>query len=183
MAMELLTMPFWSREQGGFYSTADAARAQIEQLEKLIIFWPFMAVYDGFQHWVYSHPDDAMNPDNCDAQWSALRDRYMTGIDFSGLEADKVSGWQRIMHIYCWPFYSIEYGMAQLGALQIWANMLDDHPSALAAYRRGLALGGTKTLPELFEASGAKFVFDRETLGAAVNLIMKTIGELERQAE
>ena len=106
----------------------------------------------------------------------------MVGIDYSGLELDKADGWRRNMHIYCFPFYSVEYGMAQLGAVQIWANMLQDQPTALTAYRRGLALGGTRTLPELFEASGAKFVFDRETLGAAVDVIMKMIGELEQTA-
>ncbi|MBI1259551.1 MAG: M3 family oligoendopeptidase [Chloroflexi bacterium] len=183
MAMELLTTPYWSRDQGGFYSPAETARACIDQLEKLMVFWPFMAVIDAFQHWVYTHPDDALNPDACDAQWSALRDQYMPAVDFSGLEADKADGWRRIMHIYCWPFYIVEYGMAQLGAVQIWANMLQDQPAALAAYRRGLALGGTKPLPELFATAGATFKFDRETLGAAVNLIMKTIGELEQASE
>ena len=183
MAMELLTTPFWSREQGGFYSAADTARARIEHLEQQIIFWPYIAVIDGFQHWVYTHADAAMNPDNCDAEWSRLWDRYMVGIDYRELDAHKADRWRRTMHIYCFPFYSIEYGMAQLGAVQIWANMLRDQPSALTAYRRGLALGGTKTLPELFETSGAKFVFDGETLGAAVDVIMKTIRELDSQAE
>jgi oligoendopeptidase F len=183
MAMELLTPLFWSREQGGFYSAKEMAQARIDHLEKIILFWPFMAVLDGFQHWVYAHADAAMNPDNCDAEWAALWDRYIVGIDYSGLETSKVDSWRHKLHIYCFPFYSVEYGMAQLGALQIWANMLEDQPSALAAYRRGLALGGTKTLPELFAASGAKFEFDSETLSAAVGVIMKVMGELERQSE
>ena len=179
MAMELLTTPFWSREQGGFYEGAETARARIQHLEKIVLFWPYMAVVDGFQHWVYTHADAAMNPDNCDAEWARLWDRYMAGIDYGGLEADKADGWHRKLHIYRYPFYYVEYGMAQLGAVQIWANMLEDQPAALAAYRRGLALGGTKPLPELFEASGAKFEFDSETLGAAVDVIMKVMGELE----
>jgi len=180
MAMELLTTPFWSRERGGFYSKAEAARAQIETLEKRIILWPFIAEIDAFQHWVYTHPDAALNPDNCDAEWSALRDRYVPDIDYSGLDADKANGWRRVMHIFCWPFYNIEYGIAQLGAVQIWANMLQDQAAALAAYRRGLALGGTKPLPELFAAAGAKFQFDRETLGAAVAMITRRIATLEQ---
>jgi oligoendopeptidase F len=180
-AMELLTTPFLSRKEGGFYSAADTARARIDYLEQKIIFWPFMAVIDSFQHWVYTHAGDAMNPDTCDAQWSSLRDRYMGGIDFSGLEADKADGWRRILHIFCWTVYNIEYGIAQLGAVLIWENMLKDQAGALAAYRRGLALGGTKPLPELFAAAGAKFAFDRATLGAAVEVIMRVMGELESQ--
>ncbi|MBI1259550.1 MAG: M3 family oligoendopeptidase [Chloroflexi bacterium] len=181
MAMELLTTPYWSREQGGFYEGSDTARARIQHLEKIVLFWPYMAVVDGFQHWVYTHAYDALNPDNCDAEWSRLWDKYMAGIDYSGLEADKADGWHRKLHIYRYPFYYVEYGMAQLGAVQIWANMLADQPAALAAYRRGLALGGTRTLPELFAASGAKFEFDSETLGAAVAVIMRVKGELEGQ--
>ncbi len=183
MAMELLTTPFWSREQGGFYSAAETARGRVEHLEKIILFWPYMAVVDAFQHWVYTHADDAMIAENCDAQWAALWDKYMPGIDYSGLEADQADGWHRKLHIYRYPFYYVEYGMAQLGAVQIWANMLENQPAALAAYRRGLALGGTAALPELYAASGAKFEFTTETLGAAVELIMNTIEELEDAAE
>ncbi len=139
-----------------------------------------MAVVDAFQHWAYTHADDAMIAANCDAQWAALWDKYLPGIDYSGLEADKADGWHRKLHIYRYPFYYVEYGMAQLGAVQIWANMLDDQAAALAAYRRGLALGGTAALPELYAASGAKFEFTTETLGAAVDLIMNTIEELEQ---
>ena len=181
MAMELLTTPYWSREQGGFYQGGETARARIQHLEKIVLFWPYMAVVDGFQHWVYTHADAAMNPDNCDAEWARRWDKYMAGIDYNGLEADKADGWHRKLHIYRYPFYYVEYGMAQLGAVQIWANMLDDQPAALAAYRRGLALGGTRTLPELFAASGATFEFDSETLGAAVAVIMQVKGELEQQ--
>ncbi len=179
MAMELLTTPYWPREQGGYYLPAENARAQVEHLEKIILFWPYMAVVDGFQHWAYTHGDDALNPDRCDATWAALWDRYTPGVDYSGLEADKADGWHRKQHIYRYPFYYVEYGMAQLGAVQIWANMLRDQPGALAAYRRGLALGGTAALPELYAAAGAQFVFNPQTLGAAVDLIMRRIAELE----
>ena len=120
MAMELLTTPFWGRENGGFYSAAETARGRIEHLEKIILFWPYMAVVDAFQHWAYTHADDALIAANCDAQWAALWDKYMPGIDYSGLEADKADGWHRKLHIYRYPFYYVEYGMAQLGAVQIW---------------------------------------------------------------
>lgn len=179
MAMELLTFPFWSREEGGYYSTIDADRARVEHLEKIIHFWPYMSIVDGFQHWVYTNPDAAADPDECDAAWTALAKRFEPSVDYTDLEADRANGWQRKLHIFKYPFYYVDYGMAQLGAVQIWAKMLDDQPGALAAYKRGLALGGTATLPELYAASGARFEFNTDTLGTAVNLIMKTIEELE----
>ncbi len=181
MAMELLTTPFWSREHGGYYSTSDAAKARIEHLEKIISFWPYMAVVDAFQHWAYTHEDQAVDAANCDAAWSDLWDRFMSFEDWSGLDEYKKTGWHRKLHIFTYPFYYVEYGMAQLGSVQIWANMLKDQPAALAAYKRALALGGTKGLPDLYAAAGAKFAFDVETLGEAVELIMDTIEELEGQ--
>ncbi|MBL8130235.1 MAG: M3 family oligoendopeptidase [Anaerolineae bacterium] len=179
MAMELLTFPYWSRDEGGYYSAGDADRARVEHLEKIIHFWPYMAVVDGFQHWAYTHPDAAADPSECDAAWARLCDRFEPYVDYSGLEADKANGWQRKLHIYLYPFYYVDYGMAQLGALQVWARMRQDHAGALAAYKRALALGGTATLPDLYAAAGARFEFTSETLGEAVELIMETIAELE----
>ncbi|MBK8022915.1 MAG: M3 family oligoendopeptidase [Chloroflexi bacterium] len=179
MAMELLTFPYWSREEGGYYSTADANRARVEHLEKVIHFWPYMSVVDGFQHWAYTHPEAAADPIECDLAWTRLWDRFEPYVDYTGLEADKADGWHRKLHIYLYPFYYVDYGMAQLGALQVWMRMRSDHAGALAAYKRALALGGTATLPELYSAAGARFEFTTETLGEAVNLIMETIEELE----
>ena len=98
------------------------------------------------------------------------------------MEAAKRFRWRRQIHIYALPFYYIEYGLAQLGAVQIWANSLNDHAAALAQYRQALTLGATVSLPELFQAAGAKFAFDAETLRGAVDLIEKTIAELEGAA-
>lgn len=179
MGMELLAAPYLAADQGGFYSPADAARARIEHLEGNLLFWPYMAVVDAFQHWVYEKPDAASDPANCDQTWGSLWDRFMRGVDWSGLEQEKVTGWHRKLHIFQVPFYYVEYGLAQLGAMQVWRNALQDQSNAVANYRRALALGGTVTLPELFAAAGAKFAFDAQTLGQAVDLAMKTITELE----
>jgi oligoendopeptidase F len=103
----------------------------------------------------------------------------MRGVDWSGLEAEKVTGWHRKLHIFQVPFYYVEYGLAQLGAMQVWRNALRGQAQAVDHYRRALALGGTVTLPELFAAAGAKFAFDAQTLSEAVDLAMKTIDELE----
>ncbi len=138
-----------------------------------------MAVVDAFQHWVYENAKDAMDPKNCDAQWSALWDSYMLGVDWSELEQERITGWHRKLHIFTGPFYYIEYGMAQLGAAQVWANSLRDQRQAIRDYRSALALGGTAPLPTLFETAGAKFQFDAPTLQEAVDLMESTIEELE----
>ncbi|MFN8527957.1 MAG: M3 family oligoendopeptidase [Anaerolineae bacterium] len=181
MAMELLTMPFWERDKGGYYTAADAARAKIAHMEKIITFMPYMAVVDAFQLWVYTHAEEAVHPEACDAQWGALWDRFMSAEDWSGLDDYKVTGWHRKLHIFTYPFYYVEYGMAQIGAVQVFANMLKDQPAALAAYKRSLALGGTKGLPDLYAAAGARFEFTPETVGAAIDLLMQQIDELEKQ--
>ncbi len=171
MAMELLATPYLEESLGGFYSKGDAARAINEQLERIILFWPYMAVVDAFQHWVYEHHAEASDPENCDAKWTELWERFMPGVDWSGLEEEAMTGWHRKLHIYRYPFYYIEYGLAQLGSVQVWRNALEDQAGAVRRYRQALALGGTVPLPQLYETAGAKLAFDAPTLKAAVDLI------------
>jgi len=181
MAMELLAAPYLAKDQGGFYSATDAARARREHLEGMLCFWPFMACVDAFQHWVYTHPNDALDPALCDAQWAMLWQRFLRGVDWGGLDTEMATGWQRKIHIFQVPFYYVEYGLAQLGATQVWANALQDQAGAVTHYRRALALGGTRPLPELYAAAGAKFAFDADTLRSAVSLIEETLESLEQQ--
>jgi oligoendopeptidase F len=171
MGMELLAAPYFAKSKGGFYSDADAARALGDNLEKDVQFWPYMAVVDGFQHWVYENPQAAMEPANCDRQWTSLWHRLMSGVDWTGFDEVVATGWQRKLHIFLEPFYYVEYGLAQLGACQVWANALRDQAAAVASYRQALAFGGTKSLPELYAAAGAKFAFDAGTLGNIIALI------------
>ena len=133
MAMELLAAPYLAQDHGGFYTPAEAARARIQHLEDLLRLWAYIAVVASFQHWVYTHIDEARDPDACDEQWARLWDRYTPIIDYTGLEAAKRFRWRRQLHIYVVPFYYIEYGLAQLGAVQIWANSLADQAVALGA--------------------------------------------------
>lgn len=177
MAMELLAAPYLTADHGGFYDVGGAARARIEHLESTILFWPYMAVVDAFQQWAYTHPEGA-EPDACDAQWRALVQRFIPAIDFDGLDDVMATGWHRKLHIFNVPFYYVEYGLAQLGAAQVWRNSLTDHPRAVADYRSALRLGGTATLPQLFATAGARFAFDAGTLGEAVGLIERTVTEL-----
>jgi len=173
--MELLAAPYLIRERGGCYTPSEAARAQMEFLDSAIRFWPYMAVVDAFQHWVYENHQAASDPANCDAQWGVLWDQYMVGEDWDGLEEERITGWQRKLHIIQEPFYYIEYGLALLGAFQVWRNSLADSKAAIAAYRKALSLGGTATLPQLFAQAGAKFAFDAQTLQEAVELGIETI--------
>lgn len=180
MGMELLASPYLPRDEGGFYSKQDAARALIEHLEFAVLFWPYMAMVDAFQHWVYESPRDAEDPSLCDAQWARLSERFMPWLDWSGLEDALATGWHRKLHIHVAPLYYVEYGLAQLGAVQIWQNAMKDPQSALKAYRDALSLGGTASLPELFRAAGVTFAFDADTLGSAVTLIEQVIEEHSR---
>ncbi len=179
MSMELMAAPYLTQEFGGFYSPSEAARARIEHLEGIITFLPYMAVVDAFQHWVYTHPDEAADAAACDKTWDDLWLRFMPAVDWTGLEEIRMSGWHRKLHIFTVPFYYIEYGMAQIGALQVWQNAIQDEETAVVKYCNALALGGTQTLPELFTVAGADFRFDTSLLSELVALIEKTISDLE----
>jgi oligoendopeptidase F len=181
MSMELLAAPYLSRQSGGFYTPSETARARIQNLEKILTFLPYMAVVDAFQHWVYTHIDEAIEPANCDSAWDNLWARFMPDVNWGGFEAARMTGWHRKPHIFGSPFYYIEYGLAQVGALQLWRNSLSDPPGTVQAYRQALSLGATKTLPELFEAAGAEFRFDEPMLAGLVELVESEMAKLEEQ--
>ena len=171
MSMEQLSMPYWRKDRGGVYDEAAYHRAVVEQLFGVVTFLPYMAVVDKFQHWLYTEAPENVSTDDMDAKWAELWDRFLPGIDYSGQEMEKSTGWQRKGHIFGSPFYYIEYGLAQLGALQVWRNALDDQESAIKAYRRALAAGYTQPLPELFRLANARFAFDAEMVGDLMALI------------
>lgn len=173
MGMELLSQPYLDE----FYSPEDANRARVEHLQKLVLFWPYMAVVDGFQHWAYSNPGVSGDAAACDRAWAELWDQFMVGIDYTGLEDAKATGWHRKLHIFEIPFYYVEYGLAQLGAVQLWRNSLSDEAGAIRQYRHALSLGGTVSLPEMFSACGCKFGFDTITVSSAVNAIRTKLTE------
>lgn len=170
MSMELLAAPYLAREDGGYYSPAEARRARAEHLEGILRILPHIASVDAFQQWLYTS-GDGHDRDARDAAWLRIRSRFEVGIDWTGLEAERTSRWYQQLHIFMYPFYYIEYGIAQLGALQVWRNALDDQAAAVAAYRRALALGGSRPLPELFAAAGARLAFDTATMAGLVGLV------------
>jgi oligoendopeptidase F len=182
MGMELLAAPYLAADEGGFYTSAEAARARIEHLEGILTFLPYMAVVDAYQHWVYTHPELASDPANCDDAWDVLYVRFMRGIDWTGFEAERETGWHRKLHIFRIPFYYIEYGMAQVGALQVWRNALSDQAQAVDTYKASLALGSSKNLPGLYAAAGAEFRFDEAMLSELVAMIEETLEQLQVEA-
>ena len=180
MSMELLSAPYLTKDFGGFYDKEEAKRAKIEHLEKTIMFLPYMAVVDAFQHWAYTNPENAMEPNNCDLKWTELWNRFQVYDDLDSSEFKDIiaTGWHNKLHLFHVPFYYVEYGMAQLGAIQVWGNALKDQKEAVRQYRYALSLGGNATLPELFEAAGAKFEFGEDMLEYAINLIDTNLKEL-----
>jgi oligoendopeptidase F len=169
MSQELLCFPYLDE----FYGPDEADRARRDQLEGLAKTLPWIATIDAFQHWIYTNPDH--DRDVRRAKWVELEARFGGDVDWSGLEDVRASLWQRQLHLFGVPFYYIEYGIAQLGALQVWCNSLADEKGAIERYLDGLRLGGSKPLPTLFETAGGHFDFGPETVGP---LMERVAGEL-----
>jgi oligoendopeptidase F len=165
MAMELLG----ARNLERFYSPADAGRSYRQLLEGIVLILPWIATVDAFQHWIYTHPTHSR--DERRRAWVDLLDRFGGAVDWSGYEEARAHSWHRQLHIFLYPFYYIEYGIAQLGALQVWERARADRAGAVADYRRALAIGGARPLPELFAAAGTRFDFSEQTLAPLIATI------------
>lgn len=172
MSMELLGAPHLDV----FYSEADARRARRTHLEGIVNVFPWIATVDAFQHWLYTHPGHTRAERS--AAWLKLMDRFGGDVDWTGLETSRASLWHRQLHIFLYPFYYVEYGIAQLGALQVWANAADHPEKALADYKAGLALGGARPLPELFARAGCRFDFRRATLKPLMERLQEELAKL-----
>ena len=169
MSMELLAGPHLG-PPAGMLSERDGAIARLEHLEDALASLPHIASVDAFQTWIYTS-GEGHDAAARDAAWLRIRGRFEEAVDWSGLLAERTARWYRQLHIYLYPFYYIEYGIAQLGALQVWRNHRQSGPGALEAYRRFLSLGGTRTLPELYREAGASLVFDPVGMRPLVELI------------
>ncbi len=179
MSMELLAAPYVDRQHGGYYSEADAPRSRRFLLEKTLTFFSHCASVDAFQQWMYTHPE-GRDADARDRKWLELRRRFEgDAVDWSGLEKERIARWYYQPHFFDYPFYYIEYGIAQLGALQVWRNSLTDRAGAVRKYREALALGGTKPLPELYKAAGARLIFDAEGMRELVELAEEELATLD----
>ena len=172
MSMELLGNEFLEE----FYPATEANRARKTHLEGIIGFFPWMATVDAFQHWIYTHANHSRAERK--AAYLQLMDRFGGDVDWSGHEDARAFSWQRQLHIFLHPFYYVEYGIAQLGALQVWANSKADKAKALGDYKKSLALGGSRPLPELFQAAGCQFEFSARTIRPLTQLLREELEKL-----
>jgi oligoendopeptidase F len=158
MSMELISMKYWY----SFYDNEDdLKRAKIEQLENMLSILPWVACVDAFQHWVYENKNHTAE-ERSDVFMKLIRRFDPQGVDWTGLEEILRYNWQKQLHIFEVPFYYIEYGMAQLGAIAVWRNYSQDPEKALDAYEAALKLGNTQTIGKIYEAAGIRFDFSKE---------------------
>lgn len=172
MSMELLSMDHWDVF---FTNEAELKRAKREHLEDLIETLPWVATIDKFQHWVYENPNHSS--DERKAAWNTIFDAFTdTVTDWSGLQEAKDYLWQKQLHLYEVPFYYIEYGMAQLGAIAVWRNYRNDPKKGLEGYQNALKLGYMRSIPEIYEAADIKFDFSPAYIHELIDFVK---GELE----
>jgi len=179
MSMELLSSPYINKEGGGYYSDEDARRSNRIALEGVVLFFPHCASVDAFQHWIYTDPAGA-DAASRDLKWLELRRRLEADVvDWSGLDQERIARWYQQPHFFANPFYYIEYGIAQLGALQVWRNSLSDHAAAVRDYRAALTLGATERLPDLYAAAGARLIFDAKGMKELASLVEEELARLD----
>lgn len=176
MSMELLAAPHLAAPVG-YYAEADALSARLEHLEDLLLSLAHIASVDAFQSWIYTHAAGT-EADARDDAWLRIRERFEPGVDWGGLTTERVARWYRQLHIFLYPFYYIEYGIAQIGALQVWRNARRDAGSATRSYRDFLALGATVPLPELYRAAGVELSFEPGMLAELVAMVEDEMARL-----
>jgi len=174
MGMELLASPYLTV----FYrDRADERRASRELIAGVVMIFPWIATVDAFQHWLYTHPGHTREERR--AAWVRTFRRFAPLVDFTGYEDVLDSLWHRQIHVFLYPFYYIEYGIAQMGALQVWRRARSDYAGAVRQYREALALGGRAPLPELFAAAGAEFDLTARTLTPLMEAIDGALDEFD----
>lgn len=177
MSMELLSMPHWGGANGFYSDKANHNRAMREQLEGSISMLAWIATIDAFQHFIYGNPEHTHEQRT--QHWLELDERFGSDVSWDGLQRERETQWQRQLHLFSHPFYYIEYGIAQLGSLQLWMRSLDEGEAvAIDAYLHALSLGGSRPLPELFEAAGIKLDFSVETIARLAERVEAELAKL-----
>ncbi len=176
MAMELFSMDYWDVF---FKEESELKRAKLYQFERVITIFPWIATIDKFQHWLYNHPFHSI-AERKEAWLNIMNEFTSPEIDTSGLENYRAYGWQKQLHIFEVPFYYIEYGIAQLGAIGLYKQFKSNKEEAIKNYMYALKLGNTKTLPDLYEAAGLKFDFSSEHISKLMKFIHNEIELLEK---
>lgn len=174
MSMELISMAHWDVF---FDDPEELRRAKREQLQDVLKTLPWVATVDEFQHWLYLHPEHSV--EERAAAWNRIHDRYGAGFcDWTGEAEAKARLWQKQLHIYEVPFYYIEYGMAQMGAIAVWKHVREQPEQALQHYLDALSLGYTRTIPEIYAAAGIRFDFSAEYVRELVAFVQKELEKL-----
>ncbi len=174
MSMELMSMEHWDVF---FSNPEDLKRAKKQQLEKVIETLPWIAIIDKFQHWVYTHP--AHTPEERTGEWTRILKQFSGNtVNYEGQEDAFASAWQKQLHLYQVPFYYIEYGMAQLGAIAVWRNYKTNPEKALQKYIDALKLGYTRSIGEIYETAGIKFDFSQEYVKELVEFVKKELSSI-----
>ena len=173
MSMELFSMDHWDL----FFTKNDLARARRHQLERVITIFPWIATIDKFQHWVYENPMHSVEERK--EKWMEILQEFSSQvIDWQGLEQYRPFGWQRQLHLFEVPFYYIEYGIAQLGAIGLWKQYKENKQKALNNYMAALSLGGTRTLPELYDAAQLRFNFSKEQIKQLMEFVSTELEQI-----
>ena len=165
MSMELLSMAAYPHFFG---NDEDKHGACHEQIQRALGVLPWIACIDAFQHWMYTHPGHSRNERS--KAWQNLLSQYTSPVvDWRGLEEWLDYQWQGQLHLFEMPFYYIEYGFAQIGALGVWRNSTTDPAKGLTAYREALALGNTVSINEVYRQAGVPFDADHAYLEELAN--------------
>ena len=173
MSMEL----FGLERIDEIYGPQDSREHKYLQLESIVDLFGWVATIDAFQHWLYTHPGHSRQERR--DEWVELASRFSPHIDWSGMEDHFAYLWHRQGHLFSQPFYYIEYAIAQIGALQAWLAESRDHAGTVRKYQEALALGGSRSLPALFEPAGLRFAMGSDILNEIIPAVMKRIGELD----
>jgi len=172
MSMELLTQPWWDK----FYETEEADRARRAHLEGVVFLLPWIATIDSFQHWIYANPGHSR--EERAEVWLSIRDKFGSDMDWTGHTDFRELSWQQQGHLFGVPFYYIEYGIAQLGSLQLWKTQMSDPQKALDDYANAMSLGNTRTLPELFSAADLELGFNEGHFMSLMGTVETALSEL-----
>jgi oligoendopeptidase F len=175
MSMELISMKYWEE----FYGTGDDLnRAKKEHLESILMVLPWVATIDAFQHWIYENP--AHTREERKAKWLDLGKRFGTGLtDWSGYEDARDYSWHKQLHLFEVPFYYIEYGFSQLGALGVWNNALSNEKEAIEKYKAGLSLGYTKDIKSIYKTAGVEFDFSSKNIQRISEMLTSQLDEIK----
>jgi oligoendopeptidase F len=174
MSMELFSMDAWDVF---FDNKEDLIRAKEHQLERVITIFPWIATIDKFQHWVYENPNHTV--EERATRWMEILNEFSSNVvDWEGLTTYRTYSWQRQLHLFEVPLYYIEYGIAQLGAIGLWMQFRQNKAAALNNYMMSLQLGGTKPLPELYNAAGLVFNFSPDYIKQLMQFVKQEMDAL-----